>query len=194
MIVEGLITTTAPDGLPHVAPMGPVVNENKTEWLLRPFQSSTSFSALYTNPNCVFHVIDDVLPLVQLLVRKPHQLELSPLSSSEEYSTWLISSACSWYHLHVDHWNTDQPRAEATASLVDHGELRPFWGWNRAKHAVLEAAILATRMHIIEASEIRKQYQSLSSAVEKTAGPREQTAWELLNEFVKASFTEAEDD
>ena len=64
MIIEGLLTTTAADGAPHVAPMGPLVDVELKNWTLRPFSSSTTFRNLQSNPHCVFHVIDDVVPLV----------------------------------------------------------------------------------------------------------------------------------
>ena len=36
------------------------------------------------------------------------------------------------------------------ADVVDSGRLRDFFGFNRAKHAVIEAAILATRIDFLE--------------------------------------------
>ena len=65
LIIEGLLVTAKEDGAPHVAPMGPVVNAELSEWTLRPFASSTTFKLLRARPVAVFHVVDDVLPVVQ---------------------------------------------------------------------------------------------------------------------------------
>ena len=70
--------------------------------------------------------------------------------------------------------------------LVGSGELRPFLGFNRAKHAVLEAAILATRVGILPDDEIRREMERLAVPVEKTAGAEEREAFELLRDYIRA--------
>jgi hypothetical protein len=59
-------------------------------------------------------------------------------------------------------------------------------GFNRAKHAVLEAAILATRTHLLPADQIRDEYARLQIIVDKTAGPREREAMALLTAYVRS--------
>jgi hypothetical protein len=59
-------------------------------------------------------------------------------------------------------------------------------GFNRAKHAVLEAAILATRTHLIPADQIRDEFARLQVIVDKTAGPREREAMALLTDYVRS--------
>ena len=59
-----------------------------------------------------------------------------------------------------------------------------MFGFNRAKHAVLEATILATRLHLVPEVDVRKQLESLASPVEKTAGTQEQAAFLLVTKFV----------
>ena len=73
---------------------------------------------------------------------------------------------------------------------MNSGRLRDFFGFNRAKHAVLEAAILATRTHILRPEQIRQQLAALASPVEKTAGPDEEAAFSLLAEFVERKLAE----
>jgi uncharacterized protein len=70
--------------------------------------------------------------------------------------------------------------------VVHRGEIREFIGFNRARHAVLEAAILATRTHLIPADEIKAEYARLQIIVDKTAGPREHEAMNLLTQYVNS--------
>jgi hypothetical protein len=70
--------------------------------------------------------------------------------------------------------------------VVHRGFRREFIGFNRARHAVLEAAILATRTHLIPADEIREEYVKLQVIVDKTAGPRELEAMQLLTQYVQS--------
>ena len=180
MIIEGLITC-APVGKqaqPHVAALGPVVNPELTEWRLRPFQSSKVFSLLRDNPRCVFHTLDDALTVVQLVLGQTPELSFSQNSSG----AWIVDQACHWFELEIDSWDVSGPRSEATARLVHQADLRPFWGWNRAKHALLEAAILISRAQLMKPEELRQQLSILRTPIEKTAGPRETQAWSLIEQ------------
>lgn len=214
MIIEGLLTTIDEQGRPHVAPMGPVVDAELQHWTLRPFASSTTFRLLRNNPHCVFHVVDDVVPVVESALGLPSSLtfeahatqaasstfdvagstEVGHLGSGDSAAAtesaaatvWSIPSACHWYHLQVTDWDVSQERSRATARVVERRVLRPFWGWNRAKHAILEATILATRLHLADRGEIHEDLARLELAIDKTAGPREQIAWQLLRDFFAA--------
>ena len=68
--------------------------------------------------------------------------------------------------------------------IVKAHRLRDFFGFNRAKHAVIEAAILATRIDFLPAEEIQEQFQGLRVIIEKTAGPAEANAFDYLDQFV----------
>jgi hypothetical protein len=182
MIIEGLMTTDAIEGGPHLAPLGPVVDESLDHWLLRPFQSSTTFANLRRTGVGTFHVVDDVLPIVQTALSLPVELEFS----RNEHGGWIIASACHWYCLNMQDWNISQPRAEVRAQVIARGTIRPFWGWNRAKHAVLEATILATRLHLNGPEEIDEHLKLLGVAVEKTAGPREIEAWNMVRNYIQS--------
>lgn len=178
MIIEGLVTCRSDSG-PHIAALGPLVNEELTEWTLRPFQTSRIFGLLREHSSCVFHVIDDVLPIVQLVLGQDPQLSCEQLASGD----WILRDACHWYQLEITTWNLTSQRSEAQARRLAHGVLRPFWGWNRAKHALLEAAILVSRAHITSASELSAALDRLRSPIEKTAGDRELAAWRLIEQW-----------
>jgi hypothetical protein len=62
---------------------------------------------------------------------------------------------------------------------------RYFLGFNRAKHAVVEAAILATRIAILPLAEIEAELKKLAVIVAKTGGKQEHAAFELLQEHVR---------
>ena len=77
------------------------------------------------------------------------------------------------------------PRARIETHVVHCGVRREFIGYNRAQHAVLEAAILATRTHLLPAQHIRDEFARLQVIVDKTAGPREREAMALLTDYVR---------
>ena len=119
------------------------------------------------------------------------RIESSPESFPAEVVTGVVlSDACRWYEFRIDRFDDSQERTDFHAVVVHVGRLRDVFGFNRAKHAVLEAAILATRVHLLPANEIRRQFDELAVPVEKTAGPRERVAFELLREFVGSAILE----
>ena len=98
----------------------------------------------------------------------------------------VLEAACSWRELEVVSIDDTPPRSRIEARVVHRGTRREFLGFNRARHAVLEAAILATRTHLLPAEEIREDFARLQVIVDKTAGPREQEAMAMLTEYVRS--------
>jgi hypothetical protein len=74
-------------------------------------------------------------------------------------------------------------RAERTTIVIEsvaEGDLAPLFGLNRAKHAVVEAAILATRLDFLPTADVLAEYRRLAVPVDKTGGPDERLAFGLL--------------
>lgn len=178
MILEGLVTTLDESGRLNVAPMGPIVDESMDRLILRPFRTSQTYRNLKARPEGVFHVTDDVLMLARAAIGR---LDDSPETfPAEKVAGRVIASACRWYEFTIDHFDDAAERTTLAATVVHRGRLRDFFGFHRARHAVLEAAILATRLHLLEKEEITAEFARLKIPVEKTAGPREREAFELL--------------
>lgn len=178
-----MCTTENPDGTINVAPMGPVVNPELTSFLFRPFQSSTTYANLKRTGYGVFHVTDDVELLAQAAVG---QIEHPPrMIPAIKIPGAIIANSCRWYEFRVTEIDDSQPRTEVKTEILHTGFLRDFFGFNRAKHAVLEAAILATRLHLIPAEEIKTQLAQLRIVVEKTCGPAERRAFDFLSRHIQ---------
>jgi len=182
MIIEGICTTTSPDGAVNIAPMGPVVDPQLLSFLFRPFQTSTTFANLQATRCGVFHVIDDVFLLVQAALGE--WKEQPRLQSARHVRGQVLSDACRAYEFEVTAIDDSRDRAEMQTRFVHVEHLREFWGWNRAQHAVLELTILATRLHLVPPGTVHSQLEECEIIVEKTAGPREQAAFELVKGFL----------
>lgn len=184
MIIEGLCTTTNPDGSVNIAPMGPVVNEELTSFLFRPFQSSQTFQNLKSTRCGVFHVTDDV----GLIARAAIDLLDEPLAlqPAQTIQGSVVSSACRWYEFEVISIDDSQPRSEIQTELKHVGWLRDYWGLNRARNAILEAAILSTRLHLLDPQDVSRQMQQLEIIVEKTANFNDQETFQLIKSHLHA--------
>ncbi|MFQ5733000.1 MAG: DUF447 domain-containing protein [Planctomycetaceae bacterium] len=185
MILEGIVTTLNSDGTVNVAPMGPMVDADMTRLHLRPFQTSNTYRNLKRRPEGVFHVVDDVLLLARAAINALE--ETPPTFPAKVVAGSVLSGCCRWYEFRVESIDDSKDRTEICVEVVHSGRLRDVFGFNRAMHAVLEAAILATRVHILPAEDVRRQFRELAVTVEKTAGEREREAFRLLEEFVETT-------
>ncbi len=186
MILEGIVTTLNADGTVNISPMGPEVDESMRQLVLKPYRTSTTYDNLKRTGQGVFHVTDDVELLAHAAVGAPDPLpELIACNSVEGR---ILAGACRWYALRVLSLDDRQDRTRIVCDVVDQGHLRDFFGFNRAKHAVLEAAILATRTSFLNPDDVLQELDRLRPAIGKTGGPAEQRAFQFLHDHVAAQF------
>lgn len=187
MILEGIITTLNALGTPNISPMGPDVDEPLNHFTLKPYRSSSTYQNLKNNGQGVLHVIDDVELLARAAVKRLDPLpRLQPAAAINGV---ILSDACRWYAFRVTELDDSEERTRIGCEVVDRGRLRDFFGFNRAKHAVVEAAILATRTAFLPADEIRADFDRLAVIVEKTASDQERRAFHFLRDFIDAEFS-----
>lgn len=178
MILEGIVTTLAPDRTVNLAPMGPVVTPTGEPLELRPYQTSDTYRNLKAHGEGVFHVTDDVLLLARAALG---MLEPPPeLQPADRVRGKVLVDCCRYYEFRISELDDRQPRTRIRVEVIHRGRVRDFFGLNRAKHAVVEAAILATRVGILSGDDIRAQFQQLQPLIDKTGGPAEIEAFALL--------------
>lgn len=182
MIVEGIVTSVDAAGHLNIAPMGPIVVGDFASLLLRPFQPSTTFSNLAATRRGVFHVVDRVDIIAQAAIGQLQQVPaVEPAALIDGF---VLKDCCRWFEFTVDSIDASDARSRMPSSIVHRGERRPFFGFNRARHAVLEAAIMATRLHLLSPQHVLDMMNFLEPAVEKTGGTEEKCAFAMLKEFV----------
>lgn len=179
MIIETIVTSLAPDGAVNFAPMG--VEWSEDALVLKPFLETTTFRNVSGSGAAVVNLTDDVMLFAQAAISSPR----FPSSPAEVVRGVVLEAACSWREVEVVRVDDTPPRSRIDTRVVHRGFRREFLGFNRARHAVLEAAILATRTHLLPAEQIREELARLQVIVDKTAGPREREAMALLSEYVR---------
>jgi hypothetical protein len=187
MILEGIVTTISAAGAINNAPMGPQVDPaegaNLRRFVLRPFRTAQTYANLKAHGEGVLHVTDDVLLLARAAIG---QLDpLPPLAPATKVRGWILTGACRAYEFRVTACDEREQRVRFEAEVVHTLRLRDFFGLNRALHAVVEAAILATRLTLLPLEEIETEYRKLAILVEKTGGPRQREAFTLLQRYVR---------
>jgi hypothetical protein len=127
-------------------------------------------------------VTDDILLFSQAALGDPHP----PTRPASCVEGAVLDDACSWREVRVEAIDDGEPRARVGTVVVGSGTGREFLGLNRARHAVLEASILASRARLLEAEDIRAELRRLQVLVDKTAGPREREAMDYVTRHVRA--------
>ena len=186
MILEGIVTTVSAAGEVNIAPMGPILDPAAGElrrFELRPFRTSQTYANLKAHGEGVLHVTDDVLLLARAAVGK---LDPPPaMRPATRVRGWLLADACRFHEFRITACDDRAERTRLEAEVVHTGRLRDFFGFNRAKHAVVEAAILATRTAFLPLPEIEEEYRKLAVLVDKTGGEQEHEAFAFLRDHVE---------
>ncbi len=179
MIIESILTTMDVRGAVNFAPMG--VEWGEEEIVIKPFLETTTFRNLEATGVAVVNLCDDVMLFAQGAIGNVQ----FPAIPAQAVRGVVLEAACSWREVEVRSLDATPPRARVVTRVVHRGVRREFLGFNRARHAVLEAAILATRIHLLPPEQIRDDFARLQVIVDKTAGPRERDAMALLTDYVR---------
>lgn len=188
MILESLVTTISSSGEVNIAPMGPVVTPSLDQFTLRPFRPSTTHDNLFQTRAAVIHVSDDVT----LFARAVMGTLAPPPATFPIFDGRfaVLQDCCRYFAIEVQQWIDDDLRPTLHCRVIHSEEVRPFFGFNRAKHAIIESAILATRTHLIPPAEIISQLAQLQSPVDKTACPEDAEAFADLKAFIARKLAE----
>jgi hypothetical protein len=182
MILEGIVTTLDPDEQVHIAPMGPIVGNDMRRLMLRPFRTAHTYRNLKAHPEGIFHVTDDVLLLARAALGPVEPMPaMQPATAVRGF---ILSEACRYYEFRVRSIDDREERSRMDAEVIHSVRLRDFIGFNRAKHAVLEAAILATRTDFLHLRDIENEFRKLRVIVDKTGGDQEKSAFTFLQKHV----------
>jgi hypothetical protein len=187
VILEGLVTTVNSDGTANVSPMGPLVDRDITRLVLRPYKTSRTYSNLKREGKGILHVTDDVELLAHAAVGKLR--EQPKMTPHEPTGGYILADCCRWFAFDVVNLFDQTERTTVECRVTDQGRIRDFFGFNRAKHAVVEAAIVATRLHILPENQVQEEMARLATIVEKTAGDQERRAFEFLKQHVEQTLS-----
>jgi hypothetical protein len=174
MIRESIITTVSAEGRAHVAPMGVIWQEGAP--VLAPFRPSMTLENLLARRQAVINHTDDVRVFAGCLTGRRDW----PTRPAEKVHGAVLERALSHQEITVERVEDDPVRPRFVCRVVHEASHAPFRGFNRAQAAVIEAAILVSRLHMLPWEKIEREMAYLAIAVGKTAGPEEREAWEWL--------------
>ena len=183
MIRETIVTTMSATGAVHIAPFGIIADGE--EWIIAPFHPSVTIDNLRAVPFAVANYTDDVRIFAGCLTGRREW----PTVASDQVPVPRLAGALAHAELAVASVTEDAQRPRFHCRVVHRAAHAPFEGLNRAKAAVVEAAILVSRLDMLPREKVEQEMAYLATAVSKTAGEAEQQAWDWLVERVRARYS-----
>jgi uncharacterized protein len=181
-LIETVVTTTGRDGAVNCAAMG--VRWGDDELVFWPFDATRTLRNLRVHGEAVVHLTDDVLLFVESALGHPRPT-MRPASAIDGS---VIEDANAWREVVVTEITPgagEQPRSMVRARVVASGTgARPPLGLCRARHAAVEASILASRLRWLGAEHVWAELARLQELVDKTAGARERAAMDYVRRHV----------
>lgn len=178
-IHEVIVTTLSKTGQPHSAPMG--ISEVGNHLLIQPFKPSTTYENLKHHRQCTVNYTDDVRVFAGSLTGRRDW----PTLPCQQIQGQYLEQALAHSELEIIDFVDGDPRTSFTGKIVNEVTHAPFRGFNRAQSAVIEAAVLVSRLSMLPAEKVQQEISYLTIAIEKTAGERELEAWGWLMAKIK---------
>ncbi|MEO1544681.1 MAG: DUF447 domain-containing protein, partial [Pseudomonadota bacterium] len=163
LIAETIVTTRSLAGDVHIAPLGLIAEGDN--WVVAPFAPSKTLDNLRENPVAVANHTDDVRVFAGCLTgRKKFKLK-----RAERVDGAVLEQAIVHWELKVDTVTEDAQRPRFSCRVIHQESHRPWGGFNRAQAAVIEAAVLTSRLHLLPAEKVETELAYLEIAISKTA-------------------------
>ena len=180
LIRETLLVTVDEDGAPHLAPLG-LISEGEN-WIIAPFHPSRTLSNLRVQPRAVANLSDDARIFAGCVTGRRDW----PMTPTRAGFPPRLERTLAHWELEVVGVREDAIRPRFVCRILAQATHAPFPGHNRAFAAVVEAAVLASRLDLLPRSEIEAEFARLRVAVAKTAGSHETEAFGWLEAKVAA--------
>jgi|LNFM01.1.fsa_nt_gb hypothetical protein len=173
-IREALVSTLDAAGQVHLTPLGYRQRDGRV--LLAPFHPSQTLANLQAHGVAVLNFIDDVSVIAGCLTGR----RTWPVTPAERVAVPRLAQSLAHWELEVIEVFDDATRPTFECQVVLERVHAPFTGFNRAQAAVIEAAVLVSRLDWLDPVAVRDDFSRLQTAIDKTAGPRERQGWDWL--------------
>jgi hypothetical protein len=184
MIFETIISTLNVEGKPHVTPFG--VRYDNELVVISPYKPSTTLENILTTQCATMNLTDDVR-IFAGAVTKHQFLDLMP---TDQINGIRLSHTLAHKELKLVDIKEDDLRPQLYMEVVHQAQHQAFQGFNRAQAAVIELAVLASRLHLLPQEKVKSEMDYLKIAIDKTAGERELQAWGWLTDKVESFYAE----
>ena len=182
MIFETIITSMDVAGTPHVTPFG--VRHEGEFVVISPYKPSTTLDNILATKHAVMNLTDDVRVYAGALTNR----KAWDLLPANKIAGFRLVDCLAHAELMLVEVREEATRPQLVMQKVHAVNHRAFSGFNRAQAAVIELAVLASRLHILPREKIEAEITYLQIAIDKTSGARELEAWGWLMEKIESFY------
>ena len=179
MIFETIITTRSANGTIHIAPMG--IREENGLVILAPFKPSTTLDNITATGHAVLNILTDTRVFAGCVTGRRDW----PVLPADKVAGVRLACALRHIELRLAECSDDAQRPVLHMAQVHEVTHAAFVGFNRAQAAVIEGAVLVSRLHMLAPQKVDSEFAYLQIAIDKTAGPEEREAWGWLIDAVQ---------
>jgi hypothetical protein len=195
MIFETIITSVDLAGEVHIAPFG-IRNEGDLV-IIAPYKPSTTLNNILATKCAVLNLADDVRVFAAVLTNRKiangkigRLVPIHTASQANKTKGFRLADCLAHVELELVEVRDDATRPQLLMQKVAEFNHKPFTGFNRAQAAVIELAVLVSRLRILPKDKIMLEIEYLKIAMDKTAGEREMQAWSWLAEAIENFYVE----
>lgn len=178
MIFETIVTSMNDQGEVHVAPFG-IQRLGKTV-IISPYKPSLTLSNIIATQCAVLSLCDDVRVFAGALTNR-QAWSLLPV---EQLLGYRLADCLAHEELTLLRVEEDAVRPRLHMQVQHRVQHQAFAGFNRAQAAVIELAVLVSRLTRLPKDKVQSERQYLQIAIDKTAGERELQAWAWLTDKI----------
>ncbi len=178
MIYETIVTTMNESGEVHTTPFG--IRKQDGLVIIAPYKPSTTLSNILTTGYAVVNLTDDVRVFAGALTGRTSW----SLKTADKIPGFRLADTLVHQELKLVRVEEDALRPQLFLEEIHQAQHAAFQGFNRAQAAVIELAVLVSRLKRLPMEKIQQEMEYLRIAIEKTAGERELQAWNWLTEAV----------
>ncbi len=178
MIFETVVSTLSPTGEVHLAPMGVRYEGEGAEAVvvLMPFKPSKTLDNILATRCAVLNLTTDVRVFAGCVTGHRDW----PMVALDGFAGHRLQNVLAWVELALTGDQDDALRPTLRMRRGRQGVVGAFLGFNRAQAAVIEGAVLVSRLGMLPRDKVETEMDYLQIAIDKTAGERELEAWEWL--------------
>lgn len=189
MIFETIIISVDLAGKPHLAPFG--IKYEGEHVIISPYKPSTTLANILATKCATMNLTDDVRVFAGAICKMQNLSSLQTISlQANNHAGCRLIDCLAHVDLELLEVRDDATRPQLVMKKVAEFNYKPFAGFNRAQAAVIELAVLASRLHMLPREKIQAEISYLQIAIDKTAGERELEAWSWLIEKIEQFYLE----
>lgn len=184
MILETIVASVDEQGNVHVTPFG--IRMEKNLVVISPYKPSVTLNNILATKSAVLNLTDDVRVFAGALTKRK-AWEVLP---ADHVAGFRLANTLAHKELTLVKVEDHALRSTLFLEVVYTEQHQAFQGFNRAQAAVIELAVLVSRLSLLSKEKVIAEMQYLQIAVDKTAGERELEAWGWLIEKVNNFYAE----